>query len=112
MLSCSPHCIRPFETISPPEFESFQKDISQATGLEAEMHLTWYRLPSISSFVKYTSTSSPVTCGISFRKLSYSGGEVVLKRGIECGERDGIYLIDKCIIQKAFRGTNYKYDQY
>ncbi len=37
MSSRSPHSIRPFETISPPEFESFQKDISQVTGIEAEV---------------------------------------------------------------------------
>ncbi len=39
MLSRSPHSISPFETTSPPEFGSFQKDISQVTGLEAEVHL-------------------------------------------------------------------------
>jgi hypothetical protein len=39
ILFRSPHSIPPFETTSSPEFESFQKNILQVTGLEAEVHL-------------------------------------------------------------------------
>ncbi len=58
------------------------------------------------------SSTWTVTCWMSFWKVPHSGGEVVLKGRIECGEQDNIYIIDKCIIHKAFRGTNYKYDKY
>jgi len=49
---------------------------------------------------------------MSFQKLPDAEGEVVSKDGIECGEWDNINIIDKCVIQKIFRGTNYRYDQY
>ncbi len=38
--SRSPNSIPCFKTTSPPEYESFRKDIPQVTGLEVELYLT------------------------------------------------------------------------
>ncbi len=74
-------------------------------GLEVELYMTNNEIEGSLYNFKCTSASSPVTCKMFFWKLPNSGGEVFSKGGIECGERDKLYIIDKCVIQKGFRGT-------